>query len=271
MTDNQATDNQVTDNQVTEGHGGAGTEGGAADPSLRLVIDDSARDTTAKLWYALPDGYLDVPLAALDPAPGTEYEDHFTSVMALILSCVPEEQRAVYAGALRDMRFFVTQMRAEGVIGCSLGMHFADDGSSAMSVVTAALKDVEWAPPKAMAVRAASARENVTDVELLRLPGGRPGSFCDTLVTAPAVAGMPAQDLYQCDVYIPAPSGYQLAVLSLSTTAVGSRGHYRDLLKGVAHTVSFQDPLPEIERAVQADRNDGESGTIKDGITADFG
>ncbi|MDQ8702017.1 hypothetical protein RCO28_05865 [Streptomyces sp. LHD-70] len=65
-------------------------------------------------------------------------------------------------------------------------------------------------------------------MERLRLPGGGRGSFCDTLVTAPAVAGMPAQDLYQCDVYIPAPSGYQPAVLSLSTTAVGSR-------RGVRH------------------------------------
>ncbi|QOV36812.1 hypothetical protein IM697_43845 [Streptomyces ferrugineus] len=238
---------------------------------VRLVIDDSARDTTAKLWYALPDGYLDVPLEALDPAPGTEYEEQFTNVMTLILSCAPEEQRDRYVGALRDMRFMVARMRGEGVLGCSLGMHFADDGSSATSVITAALRDIEWAPPKLTAVRAVSSRENATNVELLTLPGVRPGSFCDTLVTVPAVAGMPAQELYQCDVYIPAPSGTQLAVLSLSTTAVSARGHYRDLMKGVAHTVSFHDPLPEIERTVRGDGADVGSDRVTKSITADFG
>ncbi|MFI1732724.1 hypothetical protein ACH40E_26650 [Streptomyces acidicola] len=238
---------------------------------LRLVIDDSARDTSAKLWYALPDGYLDVPLEALDPAPGTEHEEQFMSTMALILDCVPEEQRDRYVGALRDMRFMVAQMRSEGVIGCSLGMHFAGDGSSALSVVTAALRDIEWAPPKLTAVRAASLRESPTNVKLLTLPGGRPGSISDTLVTAPAVAGMPAQDLYQCDVYIPAPSGAQLAVLTLSTTAVSGRAHYRDWMEAIAHTVAFHDPLPEIERTVRGDGPDAGSDRVKDSITADFG
>jgi hypothetical protein len=238
---------------------------------LRLVIDDSARDTTAKLWYALPDGYLDVPLEALDPAPGTEYEEQFTNVMALILSCVPEEQRDSYVGALRDMRFMVTQMRREGVIGCSLGMHFAGDGSSAMSTITVALRDIEWAPPKLTVVRAVSLRESTTNVKLLTLPGGRPGSISDTLVTTPAVAGMPAQDLYQCDVYIPAPSGAQLAVLTLSTTAVSALAHYREWMEAIAHTVAFHDPLPDIERTVRGDEPDAGADRIKDDITADFG
>lgn len=242
-----------------------------AEKPLRLVIDDSARDTSAKLWYALPDGYLDVPLEALDPAPGTEHEELFMNVIALVLDSAPEDQRDRYVGALRDMRFMVAQMRSEGVIGCSLGMHFAEDGSSALSVVTAALRDIEWAPPKLTAVRAASVRESPTNVKLLTLPGGRPGSISDTLVTAPAVAGMPAQDLYQCDVYVPAPSGAQLAVLTLSTTAVSARAHYRDWMEAIAHTVAFHDPLPEIERTVRGDQPDAGSGNIRDGITADFG
>ena len=244
---------------------------GATEKPLRLVIDDSARDTTAKLWYALPDGYLDVPLEALDPAPGTEHEEQFTNVMALILGCVPEEQRDRYVGALRDMRFMVAQMRTEGVIGCSLGMHFGDDGSSSLSVVTVALRDIEWAPPKLTAVRAVSLRESPTNVKLLTLPGGLPGSISDTLVTVPAAVGMPAQDLYQCDVYIPAPSGAQLAVLNLSTTAVSARAHYRDWMEAIAHTVAFHDPLPEIERTMRGDGPDAGSDIVKHSITADFG
>ncbi|MEV6997537.1 hypothetical protein AB0N62_07520 [Streptomyces sp. NPDC093982] len=243
----------------------------AAERPLRLVIDDSARDSSAKLWYALPDGYLDVPLEALDPAPGTEYEEQFANVMALILASAPEDQRDRYVGALRDMRFMVGQMRSEGVIGCSLGMHFAGDGSSAMSTVTVALRDVEWAPPKLTAVRAVSLRESAVNVKLLTLPGGRPGSVSDTLVTTPAMAGMPAQDLYQCDVYIPAPSGTQLAVLTLSTTSVSARAHYREWMEAIAHTVAFHDPLPDIERTVQGDGPDADRDGIDTTITADFG
>ncbi|NBE54914.1 hypothetical protein [Streptomyces boluensis] len=239
---------------------------------MRLLIGDSARDTSSKIWYALPAGFLDVPLDALDPEPGTAQEEDLERALDLILDAAPEAERDRYAGALRDVRYMTAQMRNEGVIGCSLGMHYADDGSSAMSVVTVALRDIDWAPARITAVRAASLRETPENVELLTLPGGRPASISDTLVTMPDLAdGLPSQELYQCNVYIPAPSGAQLGVVTLSSTAVGSRKHYRDMMVGIAHTVSFQDPLPEIERAVQADRTDAPAQGIKDGIIADFG
>ncbi|MGR6973076.1 hypothetical protein ACU639_26380 [Streptomyces cynarae] len=86
----------------------------------------------------------------------------------------------------------------------------------------------------------------------------------------PALEGLPSQDLYQCNLYIPAPSGTQLGVFTLSGTAVGSRKHYRDMMEGFAATVSFQDPLPEIERAARGDTADG-AGSAADDIVADFG
>ncbi|MFC7310091.1 hypothetical protein ACFQVC_38475 [Streptomyces monticola] len=238
--------------------------------SPRLFIDESARDRSSKIWYALPGGYFDVPLDALDAAPGTEHEARLENLMALVADCAPEEQHDRFAGMVHDARYMVRYMRREGIIGCSLGMHFADDGSSAVSVVTVALRDIEWAPPKVTAVRAVSLAESADNVELLTLPGGHPASASDTLGTAPAVAGVPEQELYQCNVYIPAPSGAQLAVLTLSTVAVGSRGYYRDLMESVAHTVTFQDPMPEIERAARGEGAAG-TGTVKDDIAADFG
>lgn len=241
-----------------------------ANTPLRLVIDDSARDPSAKIWYALPRGYVDVPLAALDPEPGSEHEAQLDQVMALIADCTPASEHDRYAGALRDVRFMVRQMQSEGIVGCSMGMHFADDGSSAVSVLTVALRDIAWAPPKLTAVRAVSARECPINVALLTLPGGRPGAVSDTLVTMPAVGGMPAQELYQCDLYIPAPSGVQLAVLTLSSTAVDSRTYYRELMESVAHTVSFSDPMPEIERAARGD-GDGNGDSIRNRIADDFG
>ena len=69
---------------------------------------------------------------------------------------------------------------------------------------------------------------------------------------------------------MPAPSGTQLGVLTLSSTAVGSRTHYRDMMAGIAHTVSFHDPMPEIERAARGDGSDGTGGVAGD-IASDFG
>ncbi|MDF3143270.1 MULTISPECIES: hypothetical protein [unclassified Streptomyces] len=245
------------------------TEEAAGNP-VRLVIDDTARDPSSKIWYALPGGYFDVPIDALDPAPGSEQETQLAQALALILDLAPEDQRDRYTGALRDVRFMAGQMRSEGVIACSLGMHYADDGSSASSVFTVALREVAWAPAKITAVRAVSLRECAENVELLTLPGGRPASITDTMVTMPALEGIPGQELYQCNLYVPAPSGTQLGVLTLSTTAVDSRKHYRDLMEGIAHTVSFHDPLPEIERAARGDADDG-AGGVADDIASDFG
>ncbi|MEW2402685.1 hypothetical protein [Streptomyces sp. NPDC046862] len=234
------------------------------------MIDDTARDPSSKIWYALPAGFFGIPIDALDPEPGTEQETRLEQALALVLDLAPEDQRDRYTGALRDVRFMAAQMRSEGVIACSLGMHYADDGSSASSVFTVALRDIDWAPAKITAVRAASLRESGENVGLLTLPGGRPASICDTMITMPALAGIPSQDLYQCNLYVPAPSGTQLGVLTLSSTAVGSRKHYRDMMEGIAHTVSFYDPMPEIERAVRGDTADGTS-SIADDIASDFG
>ncbi|MFE6175329.1 hypothetical protein [Streptomyces sp. NPDC056464] len=41
-------------------------------------------------------------------------------------------------------------------------------------------------------------------------------------------------------------------------------------MEGIAHTVSFHDPLPEIERAARGDGTDG-GRTVKDDIAGDFG
>ncbi|WP_155058705.1 hypothetical protein [Streptomyces blattellae] len=246
------------------------TEQEPAVPPLRLFIEDSARDPSSKIWYALPGGYFDVPLDVLDAEPGSEHEARLEHLMALVADCAPEAEHDRFAGTVRDVRYMVRQMRREGIIGCALGMHYADDGSSASSVVTVALRDIEWAPPKLTAVRAVSLLESPQNVGLLALPGGRPASVSDIVVTMPAVGGMAAQELYQCNLHIPAPSGVQLAVLTLSTVAVSSRKHYRDLMESIAYTVSFHDPLAEIERAARGEGANG-LGTIKDDIAADFG
>lgn len=240
----------------------------SAEVPKRLFIDDSARDPSSKIWYALPGGFFDVPVDALDPEPGSEQEAHLDQALALVLDLAPGDRRDRYAGALRDVRFMAGQLRSEGIIGCSLGMHHADDGSSASSVLTVALRDIGWAPAKVTAVRAVSLRESAENVALLTLPGSRPAAISDTLITMPDLDGAPGREVYQCTLHIPAPSGTRLGVLTLSTTAVASRSHYRTLMEDIAHTVSFHDPLPEIERTTRGDTADGPGA---DDIASDFG
>lgn len=244
----------------------AAPEVGEAAELPRLVIDDSARDPSSRIWYALPGGFMDVPLAALDPDPGSDAERHLEQTMGLVLDAAPAEVRERYLVALRDVHAMARYMQSEGVLGCSIGMHLADDGTSALSVFTVALKEIEWSPPKVTAVRAVALRESSENVGMLTLAGGHPASVADTFVPKFAAPGVPPQDLYQCNVYVPDPSGSQLAVLTLSTTAVSVRPHYRQMMEGVAYTVSFVDPMPEIERAAQ-----GGSGKAKDDIASDFG
>ncbi|MDQ0993959.1 hypothetical protein [Streptomyces sp. V3I7] len=233
--------------------------------SFTLGIADSARDATSKLWFATPRGFMDVPLAALGPDQGTELDANFDGFVGHLLEAVEEEARERCLEAMLAVRFLARMMRNEGMIGCFLGMHFADDGTSAASVLTVALRDIEWAPPKMTATRAVTLRENSTNVGLLTLPGGLPAGVSETLVQVPGEGARPTQELYQCDLYVPSPSGVQLAILNLSTTCTSSRTYYRQLLEAIAPTVSFTDPTPEIDRAVNG------PSAAQNQITSDFG
>ncbi|WP_189039872.1 hypothetical protein [Streptomyces daqingensis] len=243
-----------------------GVAGAKAEPLPRLVIDDSARDTTSKIWYALPSGFMAVPLERLSPSTGSEPEQQLEKVETLVLDAAPAEVREHYLGALRDVRAMAEYMQREEIIDCCMGMHLADDGSSAASVFTVTLQQIDWSPPKVTVLRAVASRESAANIGLLTLPGDNPASVADTLVREFSVPGQRPQDLYQCTVYVPDPSGLQLAILTLSTTAVSVRPHYRQMMEGVAYTVSFVDPMPEIERAAR-----GGFSRVKDDIASDFG
>jgi hypothetical protein len=248
-----------------------GSQDAEQTPLPRLVIEDSALDPTSQIWYALPGGFVDIPLAALAPEPGTEGEQRLEQAMALVLEATPGAVRDRYLGALRDVHAMARYMQREGVIGCSMGMHLADDGSGALSVFTVALRDIEWAPPKLTALRAVAERQSAQNIAALVLAGGHPASVADTVVPRFSAPGLPPQDLYQCNVYVPDPAGARLAILTLSTTAVGVRSHYRQMMEGIAYTVSFVDPMPEIERAVRGEGGTVGSDQIKDQIASDFG
>jgi hypothetical protein len=243
----------------------------ATDPLPRLVIDETAKDRSSRIWYALPGSFIEIPISAMDPAPGSPEEAYLSQAMGVVLDAVPEPTHETYVGALNDVRVMSRYMRREGIIACCLGMHAEDDGSPSLAVFTVSLSAIEWTPAKITAARAILDRDNIENMGFLTLPGGHPASVTDTVVSQLSAGGIDPEDVYQCNLYVPDPAGTQLATLTLTSTSVSSRRHYRELMEGIAPTVAFQDPLPDIERTARkiADAKSGQSAQ-KD-IADDFG
>jgi hypothetical protein len=91
---------------------------------------------------------------------------------------------------------------------------------------------------------AATARKNAVPIAVANLPCG-PGAFTEAVVELPAEADAQRRSLYEATAYLPFPDGRNLAILTLTTTAVDAREHYRDVHRGMAEMVSFDNPLPE--------------------------
>ncbi|WP_320784348.1 hypothetical protein [Streptomyces sp. CRN 30] len=129
------------------------------------------------------------------------------------------------------------EMQREGVVHASIGAHRADEGAMVESVVTPARRETPWMPPKPAAVRAATARKNALPVAVVDLPCG-PGAFTEAVVELPVEADPQGRSLHGATAYLPFPDGRDLAVLTLTTTAVGAREHYRDIHRGMARMMS---------------------------------
>lgn len=139
-------------------------------------------------------------------------------------------------------------MRREGVVSFAIGAHEGNDGAMLESVVMLARREIPWTPPKPAAARAATAGKNALPIAVVDLPCG-PGAFTESLVELPHGGRLPAAFPYEATAYLPFPDGRNLAVLMLTTTAVGARENYRDIHRALAEMVSFDNPLPEEFRA----------------------
>ncbi|MFF4703897.1 hypothetical protein ACWC4D_24315 [Streptomyces sp. NPDC001288] len=199
------------------------------------LIDDSARSEDADLWFALPPGFVPLPLEELtavgrDPAEATA-------------------QSAALGPVLRLARLLLEA----GAVRCCLGLHSDDEGGGGplLSLFTLAWRDTRWAPRSVLAARAVcGAADNADRVEILDLPCG-PGSLVETHVAAARELGptVPCR-LLQIAAYIPCADGRRIAVLSLATTHTEQASHYRALLTDIAGTVSFENPFPEVSSGV---------------------
>jgi hypothetical protein len=210
-----------------------------------FVIDPSAGMPDADIWFALPAGFVPVPLTELigaEEVPSSaEGQRHSPEALAAMLTG-PENSRQLLE-LLAPVRRLAHVLAYSGVIHCSVGLHRDDegDGSLLLSLFTLGWRETSWAPRGVMAARAAAGMADASHVEALDLPCG-PATLVE-IRTSPQAADV-SQELLQDVVYVPFPDARKLAILTLSTIAVHRSGHYRDLLRETARMVTFDNPLP---------------------------
>ncbi|MFF0005936.1 hypothetical protein ACFYQT_21175 [Streptomyces tibetensis] len=210
-----------------------------------FVIDPSARMPDADIWFALPAGFMPVPLsdfAEVEEVPaGAAHQEHSLEALATTLTDSGNTQQI--SELLAPVRRLAHVLAYSCVIHCSVGTHRDDegDGSLLLSLFTIGWQETSWAPRGVMAARAAAAMTDASHVETLELPCG-PASLVE-IRTSPHV-GDARQELLQVVAYVPFPDARKLAILTLSTTAVHRADHYRNLLRESARLVTFENPLP---------------------------
>ncbi|MGP3952770.1 hypothetical protein [Streptomyces sp. 7N604] len=216
----------------------------------RFTIHDSAKDPHASIWFAVPEGFTEMPLDALLAPPGSPAAEELRQALAPVIEAVPDEiTRQQFTARLAAGQQLLLALHEVGTVHCSLGLHRddVDDtdsgyGRPLLSLFTLSWRETAWAPRAIAAARAVVTAEGHTHIEYLDLPCG-PASLSEMVRTAPADSGVPQEPLLQIYAHLPHPDGKRLAVLTLSTMAVGRREHYRRMLHQIADMVSFENPL----------------------------
>ncbi|MFE9686116.1 hypothetical protein [Streptomyces sp. NPDC006285] len=218
--------------------------------SPTFILHDSVEDAEAELWYLEPAGFTALPLDALLPEPGSQAADQLRIAVAPLLDAAPNETvRQQFIAHFASGQQLLGTLREAGTVHCSVGLHRDDvnesglrNGPPLISFFTISWRDTAVAPRGVTAARAVSGAENHTRIEYLELPCG-PAACSETVRVPSAATGLPQDPLVQIHGYIPHPDCKRLVVLTLSTTAVVHRGHYRAILRQIAESVSFDNPF----------------------------
>jgi len=194
----------------------------------------------ASFWYGLPVGYV-----SLDLEPPAE------RVMGIVhqLRTLPEQERSEADRALRLYAGIVSQLNANRVQECALGVHPNDSDGFTTSVFTLSTLPTGGSSAKlvvaGLAGRAADGRDE--DMRPLDLPCGV-GFLAEKRPPAPRSSQQPEADdvlpghLWQGTIAVAEPSSPELIVLQMVTPDLDFVDAYRDVLLGIARTLTFTDP-----------------------------
>ncbi|MET9516907.1 hypothetical protein [Streptomyces sp. NPDC002994] len=219
-------------------------------------------------WYGLPHGYLQLDL---DPP--------FEQVVALIkqVLSLPDELRDRAEEVVRFYTGVVGLLNAQQVQGCAIGLHPDEAGGVVSSVLTVSTVPASGVNAKlVLASMASTAADNPDEgMRPLELPCGM--GFIAEKKRRTVEPGRPPEGsdepregtVWQGTVAVTGSGMPDIVVVQLVTAAVDLADDYRNVLLGVAHTLTFTDPSPR-------DVPDGGAGTgggsaATNAIRNDFG
>ncbi|NGO10366.1 hypothetical protein G5C60_22950 [Streptomyces sp. HC44] len=219
-----------------------------------FILDESAKDPDADIWFAEPAGFTPLPLDILLASPDSPAAHELRTAFAPFLDAAPDEvTRQRFVAQVAEGQRLLAALREVGTVHCSIGLHRDDvddtvsgNGQPLFSVLTLSWRDTAAASRAATAARAVTSAEGLANIEYLELPCG-PATFSESVRTPSADSGLSPQALLQIHAHLPHPDCKRLVVLTLSTTAIARREQYRTILQQIAETVSFDNPLAEAE------------------------
>ncbi|MEU9380993.1 hypothetical protein AB0D38_08345 [Streptomyces sp. NPDC048279] len=220
---------------------------------LQIVIDESAADPGAGIWFATPGGFTELPIDVLLAGPDSTEANRLRQVLVPMVEAIPDGlTRQQFIAQLASGQQLLRALREVGTVHCALGVHRDDvaggSGETLHSLFTVSWRDIAWAPRSVSAARAVATAEQHTRVEYLNLPGG-PASMGETVRIPTPDSGLPPTPLLQIHAYLPHPDHRRMAVLTLSTTAVERRVQYNAILRTIAELTSFESPLSKAHSA----------------------
>ncbi|MET9513052.1 hypothetical protein ABZX62_32160 [Streptomyces flavidovirens] len=232
------------------------------------VYAEAASKPQPAFWYGLPHGYLQLDL---DPP--------FEQVVALInqVLSLPDELRDRAEEVVRFYTGVVGLLNAQQVQGCAIGLHPDEAGGVVSSVLTVSTVPASGVNAKlVLASMAGTAADNPDEgMRPLELPCGT--GFIAEKKRRTVAPGRPPEGadaplegvVWQGTVAVTGSGMPDIVVVQLVTAAVELADDYRNVLLGVAHTLSFKDPSPR--EAPGGDGGTGRGSAATNAIRNDFG
>ncbi|MFG2292608.1 hypothetical protein [Streptomyces sp. NPDC048603] len=189
--------------------------------------------STPPMWFRLPPGFHDVCLDDCD-----RLDD--------IIELLAEDHEAAAARRdLDDLMRLLERLTDQHLIHTSIGLHPEQPTGVAGSVFSLALRPTGQHTPSITVVRALLAMERspllrCSEVKLLSLPSTAPCGLVAGTLSLPGV-DVP---LFQARVALAHAESGQLVVADLTSASVQHSAEYSAILEGIAHTITFINPVP---------------------------
>ncbi|MEV6786098.1 hypothetical protein [Streptomyces sp. NPDC051098] len=202
-------------------------------------------------WFRLPPGFIDLAPGALP-----ELRDQLIEDLAVVCpDPLLRDQRMRESEALLGL---LSDLQEQGTMHISLGLHRGDDAEVTTSVLT--LSNVPTKAPTATLAAAHCAlllvlkpMGSVVHRELLDLPCRSPAALVSCLLSnvpmdVLPLAGAQTDDaeVFQARLGVARPTGSDVLVVDLTTTALDHAEDYTEILRGIGQTISFTDPTPQL-------------------------